>query len=142
MPRGVTVERGIEMAMRRPAMAASLLAETLSSRLNDANWVDAEMKAHFCLLFMGNLLDGSVEHGVPASLLKQSRKRPMVSALRLLKRRPETGLRILVCLVMEEIRDRQHFSREEQLAFYDTLFDNFFPGFRITECVSVAVSRS
>ena len=51
----------------------------------------------------------------------------MAFGIRLLKRWPDEGVRAIATLVFMELRDRQEFTQDEMLGFFDELLNCFFP---------------
>jgi len=127
MSQAVTVERGVEMAVRRPTKSHLLLAKTLANLMNGEGWIDRKMKKKFCALFVSNYIDHAIEREVNPRILTRVKEIPLPQALRLLKRNPNSGLKILVALVTEELNNRQMLNETEQGEFYHEIFGNFFP---------------
>ena len=133
--RDVTVQKGVRIAVRRPSRAAVLFARTLTDLMDAEAWLDRTLKMRFCALFLHNMIDGSIEAEVDPELLHKLRTRPMTVGIRLFRRRPDQGLRLLVALVAGELRDYQHLPIEEQLEFYDEICHKFFPEIRLSDKV-------
>jgi len=127
MSQAVSVEKGVEIAVRRPAKSHLLLAKTLANLMNGEGWIDRKMKKKFCALFVSNFIDHAIEREVDPKILKRIKEIPLPRALRLLKRNPNSGLKVLVALVTQELKDRQMLDETEQSEFYNEIFGNFFP---------------
>ncbi len=127
MAKRISIEKSVKMAIRRPAQSHTLLAKTLAAVINGETWIDRKMKKKFCALLMCNLIDRSIEQEVDTSFLKKIKSIPLTSGIRLLKRTPEQGLKVLVALVSIELRNQQQLNENEQVAFFKELFDYFFP---------------
>ncbi len=127
MDREITVKKSVAMAMRRPSKSHALLAKTLATLINGENWINWTLKKKFCMLFMNNLIDRSIEREVDSSLLEKIKSMPLASGIRFLKRTPDEGLKVLVVLIAEELNDQQEFSPSEQVAFLSEIYDGLFP---------------
>jgi hypothetical protein len=127
MSQAITVEKGVEMAVRRPGKSHLLLAKTLANMMNGEGWIDRTMKKKFCALFISNYIDHAVEREVNPDILERVKAISFPRALRMLKRNPESGLKVLVVLVMQELKNRQMLNETEQCEFYEEIFGNFFP---------------
>ena len=127
MSRAITVEESVEMAVRRPSQSHLLLAKTLANHMNGKGWIDRDMKKKFCVLFVSNYIDHSIEKEINPKLLERVKNIPFTRALSLLKRNPNNGLKILVALVTRELELRQQLTHSEQCEFYDEIFGSFFP---------------
>ncbi len=123
----ISIQKGIRLAVRRPNQCARLLAKSFSQLLDDEDWIDATLKFRFCVLFIDNIIDQTVEKEVDKTLLIKIKHMPLRKGLRLLKRYPEEGMKVLVALVIEELRDQQKLGWNEQIDFYDELFTKLFP---------------
>ena len=136
MRQDFTVRRGIRLAVQRPGEGAVLLAKTLSDVMSGQDWIDDSDKMKFCIMFVSNLIDRSIEKEIDEEFkaVKERVKRvPFTHGIKLLKKRPGIGLKILISIVMEEIRDRQKLSEGEQFEFYDQLASHFFPNIRLSD---------
>lgn len=127
MSHGIKAKKSVGMAIHDPSRSYTLLAKTLASVVNSEDWIDRKMKKMFCVLFVSNLIDQNIENEVDVALLEKIKKIPFVSGIRLLKRNPDEGLKVLVALVTEELRNQQEFTHVEQFAFFNELFGRFFP---------------
>jgi hypothetical protein len=119
--------------MRHPRAGARLLAKTLASAINDEEWITDELKFKFCAMFVDNLMDGEIERSVDKKILEKIKGQTFQEGLRLMRKRPETGLRYMLAIVMEELRHHQGFGEEEHKAFYEELLANFFPQFKVSD---------
>lgn len=131
MTHAITVEKSVEMAIRRPSQSHTLLAKTLARLMNGENWIDRNMKKKFCTLFVSNHIDHNIEREVDVNLLEKIKAIPLSRGIRLLKRTPDAGLKVLVTLVTEELRNQQKLTHTEQLEFYDEIFGSFFPEIKL-----------
>ena len=129
----LTVAKGVELAIRHPEKAGALLAKTLASIMHSEQWIDHGIKARFCVLFVHNLLDSSIEACIDRKLYRRMLKLPFLTGIRLLKRHPDEGLKVLVAVVMKELRDTQKLPFEEQVVFYNELFAKLFPDSTLIE---------
>lgn len=106
---------------------ARILADTLYSLLEHAQWFTPKRQAKFFAYFLHNLIDGSIEAEVDARTLDRLRRIPLRKALNLLDRYPnETNLQCLVALIFQELRDNQGLDAEAQREFYSVLFNHVF----------------
>ena len=133
MSRPITIEKSVEMAIRRPVQTHTLLAKTLAKVINGENWIDRTMKKRFCTLFVSNYIDHTIEREVDATLVERIRKIPLTHGMRLLKRAPEDGLKVLVAVVSKELQNHQKLTNGEQVAFYEEILSYLFPEVRIAE---------
>jgi len=124
---GKTIERGINMAIRHPEAGVELLARTFARYFQGAPWINGDLKMRFCILFLSNLLDGSVEREVSAQTMEKLIKKTVSFGIRLMKRWPEEGLKMLVAMVMRELRCNQHCSELELQYFCEEVIAVFFP---------------
>ncbi len=133
MRKPVSIGNGVRIAMRHPRSGARILAKTLALALNDEKWITREFKFKFCAMFVENLIDGSVERSIDATLLEKVRRRPFREGIALLRKRPETGMRFMLAIIMEELRERQKLDDAGQREFYEELLANFFPEFHVSD---------
>ena len=123
----------MRIAVRHPASGAAILASTLSKLIKDEDWINDEYKLKLCILFVENMIDGSVEKSIDPVILEKLKKKTFPEGLRLLKKRPREGLKYLLAIIMEELRHRQNFNEKDQNKFYEELLKNFFPGHTVSE---------
>jgi hypothetical protein len=122
-----TISSSISLAVRRPESGAALLARTLTEQLNGAPWIDRDIRMRFCIAYLSNCIDAHIERTVDPHLLRRLRDKPLSLGIRLLKRNPDTGIAILVAMVMEELRDRQKAGHQERIEFFEEMLVRFFP---------------
>ncbi len=127
MNQNTTIQTTIQIAVRHPESASALMAKTFAAHFDGAQWIDREMRLQFCILFLGNLIDSNIEESVGAALIDRLEARSLEFGMRMLKRNPDTGLKILIVLIMKELRTRQKFESEEQMSFYKEILARFFP---------------
>jgi transposase len=60
-------------------------------------------------------------------LLERVVKKPMTFGIRYLKRNPQEGLKMLVAVLMRELRSKQNYSYLELHTFYNEVIAVFFP---------------
>jgi hypothetical protein len=101
--------------------------------MKSENWITDELKLKFCILFVENLIDGSIEKNIDRNILEKVKKKTFPHALRLMKKRPRLGMHFMLAIIMEELRCRQGFSEEAQFAFYEELLSNFFPEYKVSD---------
>ena len=133
MVSSISIQSGFKIAMRHPRAGARLLAKTLANALNDETWITHDLKFAFCAMFVENLMDGSVERSVDPKILEKIKRKSFQEGLELMRKRPEMGLKYMLAIVMEGLRHRQGFGREEQFAFYEELLASFFPDFKVND---------
>jgi len=127
MHKKITLQQGVELAVHHPQKGASILASTISKTLNAEKWIDDKTKLRFCIMFASNLLDGHIEKEIGKERIEKIKKLPFRTSLRLFKSDPEDGLKCLVAISAEEVRENQKLSMIEQVKFTDDLFKSFFP---------------
>jgi hypothetical protein len=127
------IDHGIRLATRHPGKSATIMARDLARRMGRAKWIDRAMKLRFCMLFVSNSLDGNIEKALDQAMLDQVARRPLEFGIRYLKRDRHTGLRVLVALVMRQLRAKDLLGPDEQAQFYDTLLERFFPGVKFID---------
>lgn len=131
----ISVENGVKIAIRHPSSGESILAKTLANYLKQQEWLNEEFKLRFCIKFVENLIDGSVEESIDRSILEKLRKKSFTDGIKLLKHRPQEGIKYLLVIVMEELRNRQNFTEEQQFLFYEELLANFFPSHQVSDFI-------
>lgn len=131
----ISVENGVKIAIRHPHSGEGILAKTLASYLNRQDWLNDELKLLFCIKFVENLIDGSVEKSVDRNILAKLRKRSFTDGIKFLRKRPKEGIKYLVVIVIEELRHRQNFTEEQQFQFYEELLANFFPSHSVSDFI-------
>ncbi|MDR0305436.1 MAG: hypothetical protein LBI42_01220 [Chitinispirillales bacterium] len=124
---GKTIEHGISMAIRHPEAGVELLARTFARHFQGAPWINGDLKMRFCILFLSNLLDGGVEREVSGRTLEKLVKKTVSFGIRLMKRWPDEGLKMLVAMIMRELKCNQHCSELEQQYFCEEVIAVFFP---------------
>ncbi|MDR0308047.1 MAG: hypothetical protein LBI42_14575 [Chitinispirillales bacterium] len=122
-----SIERGINIAVKNPEAGVSCLARTFAQYFQGGPWVNRDLKLRFCILYLRNLLDRSVEKEIDSGLLERVIKKPIIFGIRILKRNPEEGLKILIAVVMRELRCKQNYSYLELHSFYEEVIAVFFP---------------
>lgn len=132
-----SIEHGINMAIRHPEAGVELLARTFAIYFQGAPWINGDLKMRFCILFLSNLLDGAVEKQVSGRTMEKLVKKSMSFGIRLMKRWPDEGLKMLVAMVMRELRCNQHFSELEQQYFCEEVITVFFPREAVKAAVNV-----
>jgi hypothetical protein len=135
MSNEISVGNGLKIAVRHPTSGAAILAATLSKLMKEEAWINDEYKLKLCILFVENLIDGSVEKSIDHSILKKLKKKSFPEGLKLLKKRPKEGLKYLLAIIMEELRHRQNFNEKDQYKFYEELLKNFFPGHSVGDFI-------
>lgn len=134
----ISVEKSVEIGIRHPAEGHTLLAKTLSGVMNSEQWINDEMKQQFCSMFLSNTIDHAIDREVDQDLLEKVKKISFIRGIRLLKRTPEAGLKVLVSLVTQEIENTQKLSVIERSEFYDEILFNLFPKFQESEEYALA----
>ena len=127
MKQPITIGESVELAIRHPQTASQLLARSFAELIRMQHWMDTATITRFFILFMNNLLDKSIEGSVDAALYAKVRTLPFTTGIKLLERSPEAGLKVLVTIVMEELRDKQQLPLHEQISFFNQLFELVFP---------------
>ncbi|MCK5843998.1 MAG: hypothetical protein KAG97_04765, partial [Victivallales bacterium] len=135
MRSNISVENGLRIAVRHPTSGATILAATLTKLIKEESWINDEYKLKLCILFVENLIDGSVESSIDLKILEKLKRKTFPEGLRLLKKRPKEGLKYLLVIIMEELRHKQNFNDREQYRFYDELLKNFFPGHSVSDFI-------
>jgi len=125
----------LKIAVRHPTSGAAILAVTLSKLIKEETWINDEYKLKLCILFVENLIDGSVERSIDHGIMGKLKRKTFPEGLKLLKKRPTEGLKYLLAIIMEELRHRQNFNEREQYKFYEELLKNFFPGHTVGEFI-------
>jgi hypothetical protein len=127
MSKLLTVEQSVQKATQNPGHNYTVLAKTLAAVMNKQPWIDCAMKKMFCVLFMKNILDRSVERSVDDGLLRAIKSKPLPTGIRFLRRVPGKGLDVLVAIISCELRVTQQLNEDEQMAFFRVLVDCLFP---------------
>ena len=127
------IQHGIRLATRHPGKSATIMARDLTRRMDRAPWIDNRIKFRFCMLFVSNCLDGNVEKALDQTMLDKIARRPLEFGIRYLKRDYHTGLRVLVALVMRQLRAKNLLGPDEQGQFYSTMLERFFPGVKFVD---------
>ncbi len=121
-----SIQKSIQISIRQQSSGKALLAKSFTKCMNDASWVTNELKMEFCVLFLNAILDRSYNQKID-DFTHRLRRKSVHFGIRLLKRYPQTGLGILVDLIMDELIDHQKYSQDELFQFYGEVFDRFFP---------------
>ncbi len=127
MTRSLSVDKSLEIAARHPHACSSILAKNLYPLLEQQSWFDAEWRARFCAYFLQNLVDNSIEEEVDPQLLERLKRLPLQRSFPLFASSPCAGLKVLVAIISQRLRQEQKLSLEEQYEFYNLLFGHFFP---------------
>ena len=127
MAKNLSVDAGIKMAARHPHSCASLLATNLYPLLEQQAWFDKEWRARFCAYFLQNMADQSIEDEVDVELMSRIGKLPLQRCLPLIERAPCAGLKVLVAIISQGLRQEQKLTIAQQYEFYNLLFGKFFP---------------
>lgn len=132
----ITVESGFKIAVRHPYAGAEILAKTLAKALVDQDWITEEFKLKFCIMFVDNLIDGNIEKNINRKFLDKIKQKPFTEGIRLMKKRPDQGMKFMLVIIMEELRHRQGFTEKEQFTFYDELLTCFFPEYKVEDFIN------
>ena len=136
MRNDVSVASGFKIAIRHPTSGATILAATLSNLMQEESWINEEYKLKLCIMFVENLIDGSIEKSIDRKLLERLRRKTFPEGIKLLKRKPHEGMKYMLTIIMEELRHRQNFNEKEQYRFYEELLRSFFPGHTVDDFIS------
>jgi len=139
-----SIEHGINMAIRHPVAGVELLARTFAIYFQGAPWINSNLKMKFCIMFLSNLLDGDIEKQVSVRTMEKLIKKSLAFGIRLMKRWPDEGLKMLVAMVMRELRCNQRCSELELRYFCEEVITVFFPqeAQKSTESVQCPVSSA
>jgi len=132
----ITVKNGFKIAIRHPEKGAAIIARTLANTLLGEDWITDEFKLKFCIMFVDNLIDGNIEKSIDRKLLEKIKDRTFIEGIRLMKHRPVQGMRFMITIIMEELRNHQGFTEKEQFVFYENLLTSFFPEFEVSDFIS------
>ncbi len=132
MPKqNLSVENGLRIAAKRPSQCAVLMAKYLYPLLTQEAWFNKELRIKFCLYFLRNLCDMSIEKEVDKALMARVKSMQLKAGLSLLKKHPQEGVKVLVAVIANNLREEQKLSITEQQVFYNELFGKFFPESRL-----------
>ena len=131
----ISVEDGIKLAVTHPERGEMLLAKTIVKTLQKENWLNDQYKLKFCIMFVDNLIDGAIEKSLDQKVLKKISQLSFVDGLKILRKRPNEGMKYMLAIIMKELRTKQQYSTKEQFAFYDTLLRSFFPSHKVSDFI-------
>ena len=135
MNSNISVKNGFKIAVRHPSAGASILANTIAKILIGEDWITDELKLKFCIMFVDNLIDQHIEKSIDRKILDKIKKLPFTEGLKLMKHRPEQGMKFMLVIIMEELRNRQGFTEKEQFVFYENLLAGFFPELKVSDFI-------
>ena len=127
MTRNLSIDQGLAVAARHPQTCARLLAKNLYPLLEHEPWFNKQWRAQFCAYYLQNLVDNSIEQEVDPKILERLRKLPLQRTFPMIADSPCAGLKTLVAIISQHLRQEQKLSIEEQYEFYNVLFGQFFP---------------
>jgi hypothetical protein len=133
MKEPASILKGIHIALRHPYYGAKLLAQTLHGALSEEHWLTRELKVQFCIELIKCFIDPALEPSLDRKLLERIQKRSLLKGIKLLKRNPDTGIKLLAALVASELNDSQKFSLTAQRIFFEELSGCFFPELTTSE---------
>ncbi len=136
MKNKLSVENGFKIAIRHPNSGAEILAKTLAHLLLGEAWITDELKLKFCIMFVDNLIDANVEKNIDRKILEKIKKLPFTEGLKLMKHRPKQGMKFMLVIIMEELKNQQGFTEKEQYVFYENLLSNFFPELKVSDFIN------
>jgi hypothetical protein len=125
-PNTKSIQKSIQIAARRPTSGIALLANTFTKCIDNAGCVTKDLKIEFCLLFLNSILDKTYQ-AKDENLSDRLQNKSIDFGIRLLKRYPQEGLKVLANLIIRELVEHQHYSQDELLQFYSEVFSRFFP---------------
>ena len=131
----ISVKNGFKIAVRHPNAGAAILAKTIANILIGEDWITDELKLKFCIMFVDNLIDQHIEKSIDRKLLEKIKKLPFTEGLKLMKHRPEEGMKFMLVMIMEELRNHQGFTEKEQFVFYENLLAGFFPELKVSDFI-------
>lgn len=121
-----SIQRSIQIAVRRPHTGIELLANTFTQCIDDTTWITKDLKIEFCLLFLNAILENT-NRREGTDFSNKLQHRSIYLGIRLLKHYPQEGLKILVELIINELIDNQNYSQDDLIQFYTEVFCRFFP---------------
>ena len=127
MARNLSIDKGLAIATRHPQTCARLLANNLYPLLEQEPWFDKQWRAQFCAYYLQNLVDNSIEQEVDPELMGRLKKLPLRRTFPMIADSPCTGLKTLVAIISQHLRQEQKLGIEGQYEFYNVLFGRFFP---------------
>ena len=133
----ISVENGFKIAIRHPGSGAAILAKTLSKLIQEEDWINDDYKLKLCIMFVDNLIDGSIEKSIDRVILEKIKKKSFAEGIKVLKKRPDEGLKYMLVIIMEELRHCQNFNEEQQYHFYEELLSNFFSNHQVSDFIEI-----
>lgn len=128
----ISVKQSVKLVTRHPNRCSHLLAHSLYPMLEREAWFTAEWRLKFCAYFLQNMVDQSIEQEIDQRVTDRIKRIPLSRAIGLIeKNAPCDGLKMLVAIISEGLRDEQKLSLDDQFNFYNSLFGKFFPETRL-----------
>jgi hypothetical protein len=121
------IRSSIQIAVRHPSSGSQLLAKTISDAFMEATWISRDLKIRFCIIYMKMIIGCELEQTIDDKLLEKVTRKSLPFGIRLLKRYPETGIFVLVKLIINELNQKQNFTLEQLVEFHSELLSHFFP---------------
>ena len=135
----LSVESGLKIATRRPNQCAILMAKYLYPILEQEEWFNKELRVRFCLYFLRNLCDMSIEKEIDEELFNRVKSMHLKAGLSLMKKYPQEGVKVLVAIITKTLREEQKLTIEQQQAFYNEMFGRFFPETKLSDQIRKAI---
>ncbi|MDO8861542.1 hypothetical protein Q6D67_07495 [Haliea sp. E1-2-M8] len=127
MARNLSIDKSVAMATRHPQTCARLLGNNLYPLLEHEPWFNKQWRAQFCAYYLQNLADNSIEQEVDPELMERLKKLPLQRTFPMIADSPCAGVKMLVAILSQRLRQEQKLGIKEQYEFYDVLFGRFFP---------------
>jgi len=127
----ISVRDGFQIAIRHPRSGSAILAKTFSKLLKKEDWISEQFKLKLCIMFVENLIDGSIEKSINRDFFKRLKQKTFTEGIKLL----DEGMKYLVVIVMEELRLNQNFNDKQQYEFYEVLLNSFFSGYTVSDFI-------
>lgn len=124
----ISVNDSVKLATRHPKNCSQLLANNLYPLLECETWFTSEWRLKFCAYFLQNMVDQSIEIEIDQHVADRIKRIPLSRAIRLIENTaPCDGIKMLVAIISEGLRNEQKLGLEDQFNFYNLLFGKFFP---------------
>lgn len=127
MVRQRSIDKSLAIATRHPQTCAQLLAKNLYPLLEHEPWFNKQWRAQFCAYYLQNMADNSIEQEVDQELMERLKQLPLHRTFPMIADSPCSGVKMLVAIISQRLRQQQKLSIEEQYEFYNLLFGRFFP---------------
>lgn len=114
-------------SIKNPIGDSVFLAQNIANALNSSSWVSRDLKISLCISLLRGIMGSHEEKNESDLFVEKIKGKPFSFSIRLLKRYPEKGVKILSNSIIDELQRNQNYKLEQLVEFNNVLLDLLFP---------------